>query len=84
MAGTFLAHIERQRSRAATQTTRPTEKPIAEMSSKELDAALVEAKREAVEANRAVAAVAAEEHTRPPTLAATLREKKRGKRKHWR
>jgi hypothetical protein len=82
MAGTFLAHIERQRSRAATQPTRPAGKPLEEMSGTELDAALIEARREAVAANRAVAAAAAE-YTRPPTLAAKLRELQSGKKKHW-
>jgi hypothetical protein len=53
------------------------------MTQAELDAALVESKREVIEANRAVAAVAAE-YTRPPTLAAKLAELQRGKRKHWR
>ncbi len=81
MAGTFLAHIERARA-AATQPARPAEKPVEEMSGTELDAALIEARREAVAANRAVAAAAAE-YTRPPTLAAKLRELKRGKKKHW-
>jgi hypothetical protein len=85
MAGTFLAHIERQRSRAATQPTRPAGKPLEEMSGTELDAALIEARREAVAANRAVAAAAAAaEYTRPPTLAAKLRELQRGQKKHWR
>ncbi len=82
MAGTFLAHI--QRARAAAQTTRPAEKAIEEMSSKELDQALVEARREAVAANRAVAEAATAERTRPATLAATLAELQRGKRKSWR
>ncbi len=77
MSGSFLKQIER--ARAATQPTRPAEKPVEEMSGDELDAALIEARREAVAANRAVAEAAAE-HTRPPTLAATLRELKRGKR----
>ncbi len=83
MAGTFLAHIERQRSRAAAQPARPEEKPVEEMSGTELDAALIEARREAVAANRAVA-VAAADYTRPPTLAAKLAELQRGKRHHWR
>ena len=81
MAGTFIKHIER--ARAAAQTTRPEEKPVEEMSGTELDAALIEARREAVAANRAVAAVAAEQ-TRPPTLSVKLRELQRGKKKHWR
>ncbi len=81
MAGTFIKHIER--ARAATQTTRPAEKPIAEMTDSEMDAALRQAKAEAIEAHKAVAAVAAEQ-TRPPTLAATFRELQRGKKHHWR
>ena len=82
MAGTFLAQI--QRARAAAQTTRPAEKAIEEMSSAELDQALIEARREAVAANRAVAEAVAAEQTRPPTLAAKLRELQGGKKKHWR
>ncbi len=81
MAGSFLKQIEQ--ARAAAQTTRPEEKPVEEMSGTELDAALIEARREAVAANRAVAAAAAE-YTRPPTLAAKFRELQRGKRKTWR
>jgi fructose-1,6-bisphosphatase len=81
MAGSFIKQIER--ARAAAQTTRPTEKNISEMTQEELDVALVDSKRRVVEANRAVAAVAAE-YTRPPTLAAKLAELQRGKRKHWR
>ncbi len=81
MAGNFIRQIER--AKAATQPTRPAEKPLGEMSSTELDAALIEARREAVAANRAVAEAAAE-HTRPPTLAAKLAELQRGRRNHWR
>ncbi len=81
MAGTFIKQIER--ARAATQQTRPAEKPVEELSGAELDQALVDARREAVAANRAVAEAAAE-HTRPPTLAAKLAELQRGKRNHWR
>ncbi len=77
----FLEQIAR--AREASQPTRPTEKPVEEMSSAELDAALIEARREAVAANRAVAAAAAEQ-TRPPTLAAKLADLQRGKRNHWR
>ncbi len=81
MAGTFLAHIERQRSRAATQQTRPAEKPLDRMTEAELDEALRLARVEAIEANRAVAAVAAE-HNRPPsTLAGVLADLKRSKRR---
>ncbi len=83
MAGTFLAHIERQRSRAATQPARPEEKPVEEMSGTELDQALIEARREAVAANRAVAAAAAE-YTRPPTLAGVLADLKRTRRRNRR
>ena len=81
MAGNFIRQIER--AKAATQPTRPAEKPLEEMSGDELDAALIEARREAVAANRAVAEAAAE-HTRPPTLAGKLRELQSGKKKHWR
>ena len=84
MAGTFLAHIERQRSRAATQPSRPAEKPLARMTQAELDEALRLARVEAIEANRAVAEAATAERTRPATLAATLAELQRGKRKSWR
>ncbi len=81
MAGNFLKSIER--AKAASQPARPEEKPVGEMSGAELDAALIEARREAVEAHRAVADAAAE-YTRPPTLAATFRELQRGKKHHWR
>ncbi len=85
MAGTFLAHIERQRSRAAAQTTRPAQKPVEEMSGDELDQALVEARREAVAANRAVAEAVAAEQTRPPaTLGAVLSDLKRSRRRNRR
>jgi len=84
MAGTFLAHIERQRSRAATQPSRPEEKPLDRMTQAELDEALRLARVEAIEANRAVAEAATAERTRPATLAATLAELQRGKRKSWR
>jgi fructose-1,6-bisphosphatase len=81
VAGTFIKHIER--AREAAQTTRPTEKNISEMTQEELDVALVDSKRRVVEANRAVAAAAAE-YTRTPTLAAKLAELQRGRRNHWR
>ena len=84
MAGTFLAHIERQRSRAATQPSRPAEKPLDRMTQAELDEALRLARVEAIEANRAVAEAATAERTRPATLAATLAELQRGKSKSWR
>ncbi len=78
----FLEQIER--ARAAAQPARPEAKPLEEMSSTELDAALIEARWEAVAANRAVAAAAAE-YTRPPaTLGAVLGDLQRGKRKTWR
>jgi hypothetical protein len=78
MAGNFIKQIER--ARAATQPTRAAEKPTDQMTQAELDAALVESKREVIEANRAVAAVAAEQ-TRPPTLAGVLADLKRSKRR---
>ncbi len=79
MAGNFIKQIER--ARAAAQTTRPEEKPLEELTSAELDQALVEARREAVAANRAVAA----EQTRPPaTLAAVLADLKRSRRRNRR
>ena len=81
MAGSFLAQI--QRAKAATQATSPATKPVEELSGAELDQALIDARREAVAANRAVVEAAAE-HTRPPTLAATFRELQRGKKHHWR
>ncbi len=81
MAGSFLAQIER--ARAAAQTTRPAEKPVTEMNGAEMDAALRQSRVEVIEANRAVAEAAAE-YTRPPTLAANLRELQRGKKNHWR
>jgi len=81
VAGSFIKHIER--ARAAAQTTRPAEKAIEEMTQPELDEALRLARVEAIEAHKAVAEAAAE-HTRPPTLAASLRELQRGKRNHWR
>ncbi len=82
MAGTFIKHIER--ARAATQPTRPEEKPLDRMTQAELDEALRLARVEAIEANRAVAEAATAERTRPATLAATLAELQRGKRKSWR
>ncbi len=78
----FLESIARARE-ASTPRAGSAEKPVEEMSGAELDAALVDARREAVAANRAVAAAAAE-YTRPPTLAAKLAELQRGKRHHWR
>ncbi len=79
----FLESIER--ARAAAQTTRPADKPLEEMTSTELDAALVEARREAIAANRAVAEALAAEHNRPPsTLAAVLADLKRSRRRNRR
>jgi hypothetical protein len=55
------------------------------MTSTELDAALVEARREAIAANRAVAEALAAEHNRPPsTLAAVLADLKRSRRRNRR
>ncbi len=82
MAGTFIKHIERARA-AATQPTRPEEKPVEEMTSAEMDEALRLARVEAIEANRAVAAAAAE-YTRPPTLADVLADLKRSRRRNRR
>ena len=82
MAGSFLAQIARARE-AATPRAASAPTPVEEMSGAELDQALVEARREAVEAHKAVAAVASE-YTRPPTLAAKFRELQRGKKHHWR
>ncbi len=83
MAGSFLAQI--QRAKAATETARPAEKNISEMTSAELDEAMRLAKVEVVEANRALAAAVADERTRPATtLGAKLSELQRGKRRHWR
>ncbi len=81
MAGSFLAQI--QRAKAATQTARPEEKPVEEMTSAEMDEALRLARVEAIEANRAVAAAAAE-YTRPPTLAGVLADLKRSRRRNRR
>jgi hypothetical protein len=51
------------------------------MTQAELDEALRLARVEAIEANRAVAEAATAERTRPATLAATLAELKRSKRR---
>jgi hypothetical protein len=83
MAGSFLAQI--QRAKAATQATRPTQKPTEQMTQAELDEAMRLAKVEVVEANRALAQAVADERTRPATtLGAKLGELQRGKRRHWR
>ncbi len=82
MAGSFLAQI--QRARAATQTASPTQKPLEEMSDSELAEAHRVALIRSTEAQRAVVAAAAGHldagNQGPATLAATLRELKRGKR----
>jgi hypothetical protein len=58
---------------------------VEEMTQAELDEAMRLAKVEVVEANRALAAAVADERTRSgTTLAATLGELQRGKRKSWR
>ncbi len=78
----FLEQIAR--AREATQPTRPEEKPVAEMNDSEMNEALRQARVEAIEANRAVAAAAAE-YTRPDTtLGARLADLQRHKRKTWR
>ena len=83
MAGNFIKHIER--AKAATQPTRPEEKPLDRMTSAELDDALRLARVEAVEANRAVAQAVADERSRPAmTLGAKLGQLQRGKKRHWR
>jgi len=79
----FLESIER--ARAATQTARPAEKNISEMTNSELDEAMRLAKVEVVEANRALAAAVADEQTRPPaTLGAVLSDLKRTRRRRMR
>ncbi len=83
MAGSFLDQI--QRARAATQPTRPAEKPVGEMTQAELDEALRQAKVEVVEANRAVAEAVAAERNRPATsLSQVLGGLQKSKRRHWR
>ncbi len=83
MAGSFLAQIER--ARAATEATRPSEKPAEEMTSTELDEAMRLAKVEVVEANRALAAAVADERTRPATsLSQVLGDLKRSRRRRIR
>jgi hypothetical protein len=77
----FLEGIERARV-AATPRARSAEKPVAEMTSAELDEQMRLAKVEVVEANRALAAAVADERSRPPaTLAAVLADLKRSKRR---
>ncbi len=79
MAGSFLKQIERARE-AATVRAPSAETPLDEMSADELAEAHRVALIRSTEAQRAVAAAAAE-YTRPPTtLAANLRELQRGKR----
>ncbi len=83
MAGNFIKQIER--ARAATQQTRPAEKPTEQMTQAELDEAMRLAKVEVIEANRALAQAAADEHNRPPaTLAAVLADLKRTRRRNRR
>ncbi len=82
MAGSFIKQIER--AREATQTTRPAEKPVDQMTSAEMDEALRLARVEAIEANRAVAQAVADERTRPTTLAAVLADLKRSRRRNRR
>jgi hypothetical protein len=84
MAGNFIKQIER--ARAATQPSRPAEKPLDRMTQAELDEALRLAKVEVVEANRAVAQAVADDRNQPPatTLAGKLRDLQRSKRKTWR
>ena len=78
MAGTFLKQIER--ARAAAKPTSPEKSP-SEMPPEELDAAIVEAKWEVVEANKAVAA----ETNRPATtLSQVLGDLQKKKRRSWR
>jgi hypothetical protein len=80
MAGSFLDQIAR--ARAATETTSPTQKPVAEMSSTELDEAMRQAKVEVVEANRALAQAVADERSRPATsLSQVLGDLKRSRRR---
>jgi hypothetical protein len=79
----FLEQIAR--AREAAQTTRPAQKPVAEMSSDELDEQMRLAKVEVVEANRALAAAVADERTRPATsLSQVLGDLKRSRRRNWR
>jgi len=76
----FLEQIAR--AKAATQNTRPEEKPAEQMNVTELDEAMRLAKVEVVEANRALAQAVAAEQTRPPaTLAAVLADLKRSRRR---
>jgi hypothetical protein len=80
----FLESIERSRA-AAARAPRSAEKPVAEMSSDELDEAMRLAKVEVVEANRALAAAVADERTRPATsLSQVLGDLKRSRRRSWR
>ncbi len=79
MAGTFIKHIERAR---AAERARSPEKPAEELTSDELDEAMRLAKAEVVEANRALAAAAADERTRPATsLSQVLGDLKRSRRR---
>ncbi len=83
MAGSFIKQIER--ARAATQQTRPAEKPTEQMTQAELDEAMRLAKVEVIEANRALAQAAADERTRPATsLSQVLGGLQKSKRRNWR
>ncbi len=83
MAGSFLAQIAR--AKAATETTSPTQKPVEEMTSTELDEAMRAAKVEVVEANRALAQAVVTERTRPATsLSQVLGDLKRSRRRNRR
>lgn len=77
----FLEQIARARE-ASTQPARPPEKPVAEMTSDELDEQMRLAKVEVVEANRALAAAVADERTRPATsLSQVLGDLKKNRRR---
>ncbi len=83
MAGNFIKQIER--ARAATQPSRPAEKPLEELTSTELDEQIRLAKVEVIEANRALAQAAADERTRPATtLSQVLGGLQKSKRRSWR
>jgi hypothetical protein len=78
----FLERIERAREAAKSS---PAQKPISEMSTAELDAALEDSKRQVIQANRAVADAVAAETNRPNgTLAQHLGRLQRHKKRTWR
>jgi acyl-CoA reductase-like NAD-dependent aldehyde dehydrogenase len=82
MAGNFIKQIEAAK---AAKSARPAQKPISEMSTAELDAALEDSKRAVVEANKAVADAVAAETGRPDgTLAQHLGRLQRHKKRTWR